>query len=61
MPYTPKQQKVLKAVAHGWKPKRAFKNVGRVKAEQMLNHSTKRSASAKAQADAIERVQPDTR
>jgi hypothetical protein len=46
MPYTEKQRKVLRAIEHGWKPKKAMKNVTPSKAATMLSHGTRKAGPA---------------
>jgi hypothetical protein len=45
VPYSAKQEKTLRAIEHGWKPKGAFKNVSKGKAAQMLSHGKKKTAA----------------
>lgn len=38
MPYTARQEHLLRAIEHGFKPSHAMKNVSKSKAAKMLSH-----------------------
>jgi hypothetical protein len=42
MPWTGQQQRVARAVAHGWKPKGSAKGFTRAFAEQVISESKKK-------------------
>lgn len=46
MPYTMKQEHLLQAIAHGFKPDKAMSNVSKAKAAEMLTHGAKKKKSA---------------
>lgn len=55
MPWSPKQMKSIRARAHGWKGKGAFKNISKKKGEEMEEEGMMDGAkpSAKMQAKAL--------
>lgn len=48
MPFTEKQEHLLRAIKHGFRPKEAMKNVTPAKAAEMLSHGAKRRRPKRA-------------
>lgn len=50
MPWSPKQEHVLQARAHGWKGGKPFANVGESKARELLDEGKSRKSKAQRRA-----------